>query len=85
MPWSSSFLKPVVLADGREIKTLREAGELMVALPKLHQSNGHWQEAARVMMIAVETPSPATLEAAGVQFSRALHEEGLMPFRSRKR
>lgn len=84
MPWSTSFPAPTVLGDGREIKTLRQAGELIIGLPKLHQANGHWQEAMRLIMAAVETPSPETLHAASVQFERALKAEGLTGFRSRR-
>jgi hypothetical protein len=34
MTWSRAFAEPFVLADGRTIKTLYEAGQLVLALPK---------------------------------------------------
>jgi hypothetical protein len=45
MTWSRAFAEPFVLADGREIKTLYEAGQLELALPGRHRANGHWQGA----------------------------------------
>lgn len=79
MPFSTPFPAPIILADGREIATLRQATELMHGLPALHLNNRHWQEAARIILVAVDDPSQ--VEAAARQLRRALREEGLMPFR----
>lgn len=84
MPWSTSFPVPITLADGRKISTLMEAGQLMLALPELHRANGYWQHAAALIMAAVEAPTTDALEAAGLQFERAMRAEGLMGFRGRR-
>jgi hypothetical protein len=34
MSWSRKFAKPIILKDGRTIATLREARELILALPE---------------------------------------------------
>jgi len=41
MTWSRTFPKPLILADGRTIKALYEAGQLVLALPERHRTNGH--------------------------------------------
>ena len=54
MTWSRAFPEPFVLADGRKIKTLYEAGQLVLALPERHRTNGHWQSAMERLMAAAE-------------------------------
>ena len=79
MTWSRAFAETFVLADGRKIKTLDEAGQLVLALPERHRANGHWQGAMQLLMRAVEDPSAKALDRAARQFSIALHAEGLAP------
>ena len=81
MTWSRAFAEPFVLADGRKIKTLYEAGQLVLALPERHRANGHWQGAMECLMAAAEDPSAEALDRATRQFSIALRAEGLTPFR----
>jgi hypothetical protein len=85
MTWSHAFPEPFVLADGREIKTLYEAGQLVLALPERHRANGHWQSAMERLMAAAEDPSAEALDRAAQQFSLALRAEGLTPIRAQKR
>ncbi len=54
MIWSRAFPEPFALADGRTIKTLYEAGQLVLALPERHPANGHWQSAMERLMAAAE-------------------------------
>jgi hypothetical protein len=54
MTWSRAFPEPFVLADGRKIKTVYEAGQLVLALPGRHRANGHWQGAMERLMAAAE-------------------------------
>src|SRR5271163_3172545 len=53
MNWSRAFAKPFVLADGSKIKTLYEAGQLVLALPERHRASGHWQGAMEQLMAIV--------------------------------
>ena len=72
MTWSRAIPEHFVLADGRVITTLREAGELILGLPERHRTNGHWQSAMERLMASAEDPSAEALE-------------GLIPIRARKR
>ena len=85
MTWSRAFAESFVLADGRKIKTLYEAGQLVLDLPKRHWANGHWQGAMECLMAAAEGPSAEALDRAARQFSIALRAEGLTPIRKLKR
>ena len=84
MTWSRAFAEPFVLADGRTIKTLYEAGQLVLALPERHRANGHWVRATERLLAAAEDPSAEALDRAARQ-STALRAEGLMPIRAQKR
>jgi hypothetical protein len=86
MTWSRTFPKPLILADGRTIKTLYEAGQLVLALPGRYRANAHRQGAMECLMAAAEDPSAEALNRAARQFSIAMHAEGLTPIRApRKR
>jgi hypothetical protein len=85
MTWSRTFPKPLILADGRKIRTLYEAGQIVLALPERHRANGHWQGAMERLMAAAEDPSEEALDRASRQFSIALHAEGLTPTRIPRR
>jgi hypothetical protein len=67
MTWSRAFAEPLVLADGRVITTLREAGELILGLPERHRANGHWQSAMELLMAAAEDPSAEALDRAATK------------------
>jgi hypothetical protein len=54
MSWSTEFDAPIVLDDGRELVTLRDAGRYVTALPKAEQAKPHWQTAARELLMAAE-------------------------------
>src|ERR1700689_5554560 len=55
--WSKKFWKPIVLRDGRELATLADARDLMLALPERHQSRPLWQYAAELLIDAAERSS----------------------------
>ena len=84
MTWSRAFSKPFILADGRKVETLYEAGQLVLALPERHRANGHWVHAMERLMAAAEDPSAEALGRAAHQFSIALQAEGLTPIRKRR-
>ena len=85
MTWSRAFSKPFILADGRKVETLYEAGQLVLTLPERHRTNGHWQGAMECLMAAAEDPSAEALDGAVRQFSVALRAEGLTPIRAQRR
>jgi hypothetical protein len=52
--WQRRFDEPIALPDGREITTLRLAGEYITALPATKHYNPHWQIATQHLMAAAE-------------------------------
>ena len=58
MSWDRLFENPVPLPDGRVIRTLREAGEFIQALPQARQKAEEWQTACEALMLTVEHKGP---------------------------
>jgi hypothetical protein len=52
--WSRQFDAPIPLPDGGELRTVRDAGEYIAALPKQDQDQPHWKTAARELMMAAD-------------------------------
>jgi hypothetical protein len=52
--WGRRFETPIALRDGREMVTLRGAGEYIAGLPAKTASQDHWQNAAAELLIAAE-------------------------------
>jgi hypothetical protein len=77
-PWSKKFWKPLVLRDGREIATLAEARDLLLALPERHHARPHLQYAVELLIDAAERGSRSSVDDAAAQLSRALTAEGLL-------
>jgi hypothetical protein len=40
MTWSRAFPEPFILADGRKVENLYEAGQLVIGLPERNRANG---------------------------------------------
>jgi hypothetical protein len=43
MGWSRAFDDPIILPNGRELVTLRDAGEYIAALPNATQRKPQWE------------------------------------------
>jgi hypothetical protein len=54
MSWSLKFDEPIELAKCKALRTLRDAGELVAALPRKEASLPHWQLAAQCLLSAAE-------------------------------
>jgi hypothetical protein len=54
MPWSRRFDDPVILPDGRELRTLRDAASHIQKLPKAEASKPHWQMATKILIETAE-------------------------------
>ena len=52
--WSRRFDDPVVLADGRQLVTLKDAAEYIMKLPKAEQNHEAWQTAIHCLIGAAE-------------------------------
>ena len=54
MSWSRAFHMPIPLPDGRMLRTLRDAGEYIRALPRAKYKQPEWEIAAETLLAAVE-------------------------------
>lgn len=52
--WSRRFNAPVKTADGKMLRTLKDAAEYVLALPPKVQAEPAWQRAARELKNAAE-------------------------------
>jgi hypothetical protein len=42
VPWSARFADPIILPDGRKLKTLRDAATYITGLPKAEHDAEEW-------------------------------------------
>jgi hypothetical protein len=54
MSWSRAFHILIPLLDGRVLRTLRDAGDYIQALPGAKHKRPEWQIAAEMLLAAVE-------------------------------
>ena len=52
MPWSASFEDPIVLPNGRQLFTLKDAADYITKLPKKESDLPEWQTAIEVLCSA---------------------------------
>jgi hypothetical protein len=52
MSWSLEFDEPIALANGKSLRTLRDAGDYVAALSKKEANLSHWQVAASFLLSA---------------------------------
>jgi hypothetical protein len=58
MSWSRAFHVPITTPDSLMLRTLRDAGEYMQALPRAKSQRPEWQTAAEMLLEAVEGKGP---------------------------
>lgn len=58
MGWSARFDDPIPLPAGRALRTLREAGDYVTALPSAIQRQPEWQTAAEMLLKVAERGWP---------------------------
>jgi hypothetical protein len=51
MSWDKLFSEPILLADGRKLRTLRDAAIYITALPKVERDAAPWQTAAELLLL----------------------------------
>ena len=51
MPWSTSFEDPIILPDGRQLLTLKDAADYITKLPKKESDLPEWQTAIEALML----------------------------------
>jgi hypothetical protein len=78
MSWSLKFDEPISLAKGKPLRTLRDAGNYVAALPKKEVVLPHWQLAAQCLLAAVEKGGGLVMMAR-IAMVRALNADELQP------
>jgi hypothetical protein len=81
MSWSLKFDEPIVLANGKTLHTLRDAGDYVTGLPQKEADLSHWQVAASCLLQAVEKGGGLVVMAR-VAVVRALKIHELRPVRA---
>ena len=51
MPWSTPFVDPIALPDGRKLITLNDAADYVMELPKKESELPEWQTAIEVLIL----------------------------------
>jgi hypothetical protein len=77
MAWSRKLIPPVVLNDGRELKTLSDAREMILGLLEGQQRAPYWQHAAELLLYAAENEKEA-IDDVRAQLMRALYGDRFM-------
>jgi hypothetical protein len=77
MTWSRKLIPPLVLKDGRELKTLSDPRDMIVGLPEGQQRAPYWQHAADLLLYAAEIEKEA-IDDVRAQLNRALYRDGFM-------
>jgi hypothetical protein len=78
MPWSRKLKPPIALNDGRTLTTLKEAAELIFALPKSHQSRLYGSMRLSFLKDAAEGKRAAIAEV-GLRLNRTLAQSRMLP------
>ena len=56
--WDQRFDRPVVLPDGKTLRTLEDARQYILTLPKSEHETTAWQVAIEALLIAAEKRDP---------------------------
>lgn len=78
MPWSSPLSRPILLRDGRVLRTLREAAEFILGLGGDYQKAAWTRYAAELLILAAEGGKEEDVVNATMQVERALKREGFV-------
>jgi hypothetical protein len=74
MTWSARFPDPIPLPDGGQLRTLKDAGAYITALPKRTHDSSSWQNAMHVLIQAADHGGP--IEFACLGMMQALFPKG---------
>ena len=76
-PWSTRFEDPIVLPDGRQLLTLKDAADYVTKLPTANSDLAQWQVAIEALMLC--RAAGHTL-LARIAFLKALNRNVVVPF-----
>ena len=81
--WDQRFFDPIELPNGRKLVTLRDAAELISALPESGHALPHWITAIECLMLVAEHDGPTMFARIGMM--RALNRTIERTFDSSRR
>ena len=81
--WARRFDNPILLPGGRELLTLRDAGDYITSLPKTEQDLEEWQAAVEALLLVVELDGPTMMARIGIM--RALNRNVVREFDSSRK
>jgi hypothetical protein len=58
VPWSTGFEDPIILPDGRELLTLKDAADYITKLPKKESDLPSWQTAIEALLLCSRGGDP---------------------------
>ena len=64
--WSRAFDDPIPLPRGRQIVTLKDAGNYIQKLPKSEQDLAEWQAAVEALLLVVKLNGPTMMARIGL-------------------
>ena len=85
MAWFKRFVEPIVLPDGHELLTLRDAAKYISALPKTDHNAADWQVAMEALLLVAERDAPEMLARIAVMKALDRHHPTPVPAQRRKR
>jgi hypothetical protein len=71
MSWDLRFNEPIVLANGLQLRSLRDAGTYITSLPPGEYEASEWQTAMHVLLEAADHAGPVSFARLGM--AQALH------------
>jgi hypothetical protein len=74
LPWSTSFEDPIVLPNGRQLLTVKDAADYITGLPKKESDLPEWQTAIEVLML-VSRSRPTMMARIGIMKALNHHVE----------
>jgi hypothetical protein len=66
VPWSARFDEPIKLPDGKELVTLKDAGNYITKLPKGEHGAPEWQAAMEALILVATQGGPTMFARIGV-------------------
>jgi hypothetical protein len=76
--WSREFDDPIPLPNGRQLITLKDAGNYITRLPKAEHDAPEWQAAMEALILVAENGGPTMFARIGVM--RALNRHVVRAF-----
>jgi hypothetical protein len=72
MPWNSRLRHPIALADSRVLRTLADARDMILSLPKRDQQQEKWQTLTALLISAAQADNASLTAIATHRIEEAL-------------